>query len=541
MELRPYQNEAVDAVMESWQHYDKALLVLPTGTGKTIVFSNIAKRCVEGGDRVLILAHRGELLEQAADKLKSSTGIDSALEKAGSTAEGSFFPVTVGSVQTLQNKKRLERFPKDYYQVIIIDEAHHALSNSYQNVINYFENAKVLGVTATPDRGDMKNLGEVFENLAYEYSLPQAIRDGYLCRIKAQTIPIDIEIGNVKMSQGDYQAGDLGTALDPYLEEIARQLPKYCWDRKTVIFLPLVSTSQKMCQLINEQEGMSACEVNGNSSDRADVLADFEAGKYNVICNSMLLTEGWDCPVVDCVIVLRPTKVRSLYCQMIGRGTRLYPGKDHVLLLDFMWHTSRMDLCRPACLVGKNQNEIDAAMKVIDAGAEPVDIDEAMEKGAEDAKRQREEAAAKLLEENRKKKAKMIDVMQYIYSIDASDLEDYEPAFGWEAEPPSEKQLSTLERCGINAESIPNKGYATKLLDRVFNRIDAGLSTPKQIKILERYGFRNVADWTKEGASKLMGIIAKNRWMVPSWIDRNTYNPDPKKAEEEIEVINWDE
>ena len=156
------------------------------------------------------------------------------------------------------------------------------------------------------------------------------------------------------MSQqnGDFKASEIGTALDPYLEQIAEQMLVHCKNRKTVVFLPLVKTSQKFRDILNKK-GFSAGEVNGNSADRAQVLQDFNDGKYNVLCNSMLLTEGWDCPSVDCIVVLRPTKIRSLYCQMVGRGTRLSPetGKDHLLLLDFLWMTERHELCHPANLI----------------------------------------------------------------------------------------------------------------------------------------------------------------------------------------------
>ena len=178
MELRPYQKEAKEAVFEQWGNGTRrTLLVLPTGCGKTIVFAKITEDCVQNGDRVLILAHRGELLEQAADKIAKATGLGCATEKAEQSCLGSWFRITVGSVQSLMRETRLSRFPEDYFNTIIIDEAHHCISDSYQRVLNHFTDAKVLGVTATPDRGDMKNLGQVFESLAYEYTLPKAIKE----------------------------------------------------------------------------------------------------------------------------------------------------------------------------------------------------------------------------------------------------------------------------------------------------------------------------------------------------------------------------
>ena len=312
MELRPYQQEAKDAIFEQWDSgVLKTLLVLPTGCGKTVVFAKVTEDCVRQGSRVLILAHRGELLDQAADKLKKTTGLGCAVEKAESSCQGTWFRVVVGSVQTLMREKRLSSFDSDYFDTIIIDEAHHCISDSYQRVLQHFSGAHVLGVTATPDRGDMKNLGTYFESLAYEYTLPKAIKEGYLSPIKALTIPLKIDMSSVSVQAGDFKASDISTALDPYLQGIAEEMKKYCQDKKTVVFLPLVKTSQKFRDLLNEN-GFRAAEVNGDSQDRAEILKDFDSGKYNVLCNSMLLTEGWDCPSVDCIVVLRPTKVRSL-------------------------------------------------------------------------------------------------------------------------------------------------------------------------------------------------------------------------------------
>ena len=287
MELRPYQEAARQAIFDQWDSgVNRTLLVLPTGCGKTIVFAKVAEDCVRDGKRVLILAHRGELLEQAADKIHKSTGLGCAVEKAEFSCAGSWFRIVVGSVQTLMREKRLAQFPVDYFDTIIIDEAHHCLSDSYQRVLGHFPDAKILGVTATPDRGDMRNMGDFFESLAYEYTLPKAIKEGYLTPIKALTLPLKLDLSGVGISAGDFKAGDLGTALDPYLHQIADEMCKYCVDRKTVVFLPLVKTSQKFKDILH-QKGFRAAEVNGDSRDRAEVLDAFDRGDYNVLCNSM--------------------------------------------------------------------------------------------------------------------------------------------------------------------------------------------------------------------------------------------------------------
>lgn len=526
MELRPYQQEAKEAVFEQWENGTRrTLLVLPTGCGKTIVFAKITEDCVRHGDRVLILAHRGELLEQAADKIHKATGLGCAVEKAEESCQGSWFRIVVGSIQTLMREKRLGRFPADYFNTIIIDEAHHCISDSYQRVLQHFPEAHVLGVTATPDRGDMRNLGQYFETLAYEYTLPKAIKEGYLCPIKALTIPLKIDMSSVSVQAGDFKVGDISTALDPYLERIAQEMEKYCRNKKTVVFLPLVKTSQKFRDILNSH-GFQAAEVNGDSQDRSEVLEAFEKGNYNVLCNSMLLTEGWDCPSVDCVVVLRPTKVRSLYCQMVGRGTRLSPGKDHLLLLDFLWHTERHELCHPASLICQDEEVARQMTKNIEEAGCPVDIEEAEKTAAEDVVAQREEALAKQLDEMKRRKGRLVDPLQFEMSIQAEDLSGYVPAFGWEMAPPSDDQKRTLEKLGINAENIDNAGKASKLLDRLNKRKAEGLSTPKQIRQLEQRGFQNVGTWTFGQAKKLIDRIAANGWRTPRGIVPQEYRPD---------------
>lgn len=529
--LRPYQQQARERIHAEWENgHTRTLLVLPTGTGKTIVFASVAADQVRAGDRVLILAHRGELLEQAADKLQRSTGLVSAVEKADATCLNTWFRVVVGSVQTLQRTARLERFSHDYFGTIIIDEAHHAITDGYRRILDYFGSAKVLGVTATPDRGDMRNLGEVFDSLAFEYKLTDAIKEGYLCRIMAQTIPLKLDISSVTMSGGDYAVGDLGTALDPYLEQIAAEMAQRCKGRKTVVFLPLITTSQKFRGLLNSH-GFRAAEVNGQSTDRKEVLADFDAGKYNVLCNSMLLTEGWDCPSVDCVVVLRPTKVRSLYSQMVGRGTRLSPGKTDLLLLDFLWMTDKHELCRPADLVCEDRTVARQMTENLAESGCPQDIEEAAVQASEDVVAQREEALAKQLEEQRRKKAKLVDPLQYEMSIQAEDLAGYVPAFGWEAGPPTEQQAAALEKLGILPDAVESAGKASLLLDRLHKRRDEGLTTPKQIRCLEKYGFQHVGRWSFEQTKHMIDRIAASGWRgVPKGVTPSTYTPPAEPA-----------
>ena len=535
MKLRPYQQEARKAIENEWREgRRRTLLVLPTGCGKTVVFCSVAADCADAGERVLILAHRGELLEQAADKMEKLTGMQCALEKAESTSIGSMFPVTVGSVQTMMQQSRLDRFPHDHFDTIIIDEAHHSLSDSYRRILDHFSSAKVLGVTATADRGDKKSLGEIFDSIAYEYTMPEAMHEGYLCRIKAQMLPVNIDMSGVRVSEGDFSAGDLGDTLEPYLEGIADSMRDAgCMERKTVVFLPLVATSKRFAQMLSER-GFDAMEVDGDSADRAETLARYDAaGPGAALCNSMLLTEGWDCPSVDCIVVLRPTKVRSLYVQMVGRGTRPSPatGKKDLLLLDFLWMTGRHELCRPANLIAKTPETAQRMTEISEGTHEARDLEECESQAERDIVAEREASLAEQLKQNSRSKSRLVDPIEFEMSLNAEDLISYEPTFEWEFKPPTEKQIAFIERSGIDASSIPTRGMASALMDRIIKRSKSKLATPKQIRFLRKKGFMDSEMWQKEEAKAVIDRIAENGWMVPWDIDPATYRPDSQRGE----------
>ena len=524
MELRPYQAEAVEAVLNEWQSgRRRTLLVQATGTGKTIVAAKVAEDRVKNGGRVLMMAHRDELLTQARDKIRAATGMDTSLEKSKSTSLGTGLPITVGSVQSLSRGRRLENFSPDHFTDIIIDEAHHSLSPTYQKVLKHFPNANVLGITATPDRGDMKDLGDYYESLAYEYNIDKAIEDGYLCPITAKMIPLKLDISKVGLHQGDFAPGESACALEPYLDSIASHMEKCCEGRKTVVFVPLVRIAEKFVKILN-MHGFSAAEVNGKSKYRRKILNDFRDGKYNVLCNAMLLTEGWDCPEVDCIVVLRPTKIRSLYAQMVGRGTRIWPGKENLLLLDFLWMTAKHDLCKPSCLVSKDEKTALKIDRLIRKNGE-YDLMEAEESAARDVLAEREKALASAIEGNTGRNGRSVDPIKYALSIMAEDIAEYTPTFEWEKEPPTVRQLEYLSRRGIHTGAISTKGLASMLIDKLAKRSVKGLSTPRQIMYLEGLGYRNVGDWSFRQASSMIGMISRNGWEILKCYDPKTFVP----------------
>jgi len=469
-------------VLTKFREHGKLLAVLPTAAGKTVIFSNTAERFLPG--RTLILAHREELLTQAADKLTKATGIVAETE-CGNLFASLDAPVVVASVQTLMREKRLNRWPRDHFNFVVVDEAHHALADSYQRVLRHFdEHAKILGVTATPDRGDKKSLGAYFEDIAFEVSLHELIEQGYLARIVVRTMPVEIDLASVRTLAGDYNDADLGDAIEPALRKIVSAMRDAIGTRKTIVFLPLIRTSRRLVELC-EEAGLTAAHIDGQSEDRADILARFAAGEFQILSNSMLLTEGFDEPSVACVVCLRPTKVRALYAQIIGRGTRLHPGKDNLLVLDFLWMTGRHSLVRPAHLVASTPEIAEAMIaKAAAAGDEEHDLlaDEI------DAKTQREAALAAELAAHAKRASRQLDPVEFALSLHELDLAEYEPTMPWHSQPASPKQLALIERNGLDPQAIRDKGHAAAIIDRILARRNLGLATPKQVACLRRNG-----------------------------------------------------
>jgi superfamily II DNA or RNA helicase len=348
LDLRPYQLQSINSVLRKWSEFDRLLGVAPTGSGKTIKFAHIANARAQTG-RVLIMAHRDELIDQARGKLFKACELLSSKEKASDYADPDA-GVVVASVQTLARNSRLQRFARDHFQTVIVDEAHHTLADSYLRILNHFGQAKVLGVTATPDRGDKRDLARFYEDIAFEISLLDLIKDHWLCPIRIKTVPLKIDISAVGMRAGDYSEEELAQSIEPMLHELADAICVNVADRKTLIFTPLVRTADQFADILR-QRGLAAESVCGESPDRKGILSRFASGETGVLCNAMLLTEGYDEPSIDCVIPLRPTTIRSLYSQQIGRGTRIHPGKENLLLLDFLWLSRTHDLVGPASLI----------------------------------------------------------------------------------------------------------------------------------------------------------------------------------------------
>ena len=482
MDLRPYQQDCLASVKRCREDSagPKLLVVIPTGGGKTIVFAKMAE--AEEG-RVLILAHREELIQQAVEKLHRATGIFASVEMADQRAS-LHSKVVVASVQTML--RRRDRFPVDHFSLIIVDEAHHALADSYLDTLGRFDShACVIGFTATPDRGDKKNLGSYFEHIAFEISLLELVKQGFLSTIKVRTIPLQIDLSGLRKKRGDYDAGELGAAIDPMLPQLADAIAAEAWDRKLAIFLPLVKTSETMCKLLL-QRGIRSEHVDGDSWDRPDVLRRLAKDETRAVCNAMLLTEGWDEPSIDCVVNLRPTKVRALYSQIVGRGTRLYPGKDHLLLLDFLWQSEQHSLIKPAHLIARDEEEAQEIAAVINAATAGGEEEPDLIKVSASVEEQRLKKIRERIERNKDRKAGTYDALDFALAVEDNCLAGWEPVSEWDALAPTEGQLAVLDANKIDVSAVTMRGHASALIELVMARRNLGLASPAQVMKLKQ-------------------------------------------------------
>jgi len=521
MALRPYQVEAIEKIAKGWETYSRQLAVLATGAGKTIIFSHITKAEVAKGGRVLVVAHTEELLDQAADKLFKSTGLVSEREKAQDFASLSA-NVVIASIQTLAKDARLTAFPDDHFSLIICDECHRLLAVSYQKVFNYFHfgrqsldpewvmpepgapfkyHARVLGVTATADRGDKRNLGQYLQGCLVEYGILEAVRDGYLVRPIAKTLPLKIDLKGVKMRGHDLDAAQVSERLTPLLKEIARQIKIEAGDRKTMIWLPSVDAAQRLSEAL-KAEGLNASFVSGACPDRVEKIEAFrKAGIGSVICNAMLLTEGVDIADVSCGCMLRATRIRSLLVQAMGRGTRVLPGvidgletaaervaaiaasaKPNMLILDFLWLSDRLDLISAVDLVATRPALRDAMAKA--AGEGTVDLLELEGVATRDLLKSLEAAAKK----NANKAARVMDPLAWAVDLGDEKLATYEPETAFDARPPTPGQLTLLQKQHFDISKIRYFGQASAVITRLMARYRMRLASPQQLHFLHQLG-----------------------------------------------------
>ncbi len=544
MKLRDYQLRAVEGVYEQWREHQATLVVMPTATGKTVMFSEVLRR--RPGGRALVLAHREELIFQAVEKIAAMTGERPEIEMAEMRAaphdaKGLFHrpSVVVSSIQTQcageDGAGRMIRFDPYEFSMLVVDEAHHATASTYRRVLDYYrqnENLKVLGVTATPDRADESALGQVFQSVAFDYEITDAINEGYLVPVLQRSVTVSgLDYSSVRTTAGDLNGADLARVLEfeDMPQRIVSPTLELIGDRRTLLFAASLAHAERITEIFNRYRSGMARWVHGGTpkDERRTMLSDYAAGRFQVLVNVGVATEGFDEPGIEVVIMARPTKSRALYAQMAGRGMRPSADIAHGLnerddsagrreliaasvkptceIVDFVGNSGRHKLITTADILGGNYDDevIDRARQRAEQSGQPVDMTKELAQAEKDLAK--EKAVARRLKLRLKADYK-IDV------VDPFDVLQIQPPRlrGWDAdEPATEKQVAFLDKAGVPTAKLTQR-LANRLITEVIQRRDNKRCTFKQAKLLARFGYR--PDMSFAEAKEVIDALAKNHW-----------------------------
>ncbi|MBN1123359.1 MAG: DEAD/DEAH box helicase [Sedimentisphaerales bacterium] len=546
MILRPYQEEAVKNTIDAFQQHDAVLAVMATGLGKTVFFSHIAKDFMSRG-RVMVLAHREELISQAKDKLLRVTGIDADIEMGDSWAMNNYFKseIVVSTIQTqvagMDGEGRMTRFEPHEFSSLIVDEAHHAVAPTYQRVIKYFRqnpSLKVLGVTATPDRADELALGKIFSTVSYEYDIRDGIDDGWLVLIEQNLVEVhSLDFSQMRTTAGDLNGKDLAEQMEheENLHGIADPTIQIVGDRKTLVFAASVDQAERLAEIFNRHRSGSAEFVTGKTPKeyRRKIFDAFAKRELQYLVNVGVATEGFDDPSIEVVVMARPTKSRCLYTQMAGRGTRPLEGlvdglsdaaarksaiadsaKPSLEIIDFVGNCGRHKLVTSADILGGRYEDdvIDLAKQTAREESQrtgkPVDMMTELQKAESEIARRRR------MREEAEQRKHIIAQAQFkttrVDPFNVFDITPYREPAWHKGRPATEKQLNVLERNGVSTDGVTFI-QASQIIDTLVKRREANLCSYKQAKLLRRHGI-DPTEVTFEHAKQIINLLAANGW-----------------------------
>lgn len=536
--LRYYQEEARDGTYGVWRDARSALVVMATGMGKSRLVAAIVGDWAQGD--VLVLVHTDELVRQMVRELERTTGEHVGIEKAEERSDERD-RIVVASVQSLTRQNRLDRLGKKRFGLIVTDEAHHATANSYLRIYAWFDEAKMLGVTATPDRGDEKALGQVYDEVAYVMDIQQGIEAGYLVEVEAEEVPVEgLDISHVGTSGGDLAAGQLDEAMVKSVEAIVHQSVRIAPDRPGIWFWPGVKTAQYATEKFNLLQPGSTGFISGGTQpeERRQLIEDFKAGRLLRLSNCAVLTEGFDAPRAEVIGWARPTKSRSVLCQGVGRGTRpvvdlsMWKGRDEAHLrralisgsekpkctiLNFVGESGKHSLVGPEDALGGNYSEAEVAKAKKKKGGNVL-------KNLADARRELKRIAESVKVTGQASPTRRYDPFGVFHVKEPSDAAEIR--FGYK--PMTEGQRNTMLKMGLKESDLEtmSRAKASKWLDAAFKRLDLNLASFKQLRLLQKHGVDDV-NLPFSRAKEAIDYIAQNGWKVldPARLNRILYEP----------------
>lgn len=523
--LRPYQEEAVAAILASLGRFRSTLAVMATGTGKTETAAFVVKRWP---GRVLWLAHRDELIAQARERLERITAEPVATEKASDYASRDA-RLVVGSVQTVASPTRMADMGD--FGLIVVDEAHHAPATTYRRIIDHFATAKVLGLTATPDRADEKALGKVFEDVAYVMDLGNAIGEGWLVPIQARMVEVErLDISAVGKVGKDLAVGALDEAMLDAVRGVVSHTLRLEPTLQAIAFWPGVKSAELACDVFNKEDPGSTCFISGETEEglRRRLVADFRAGRVKRLMNCAIAVEGFDAPNAALIVMARPTLSRGLFAQMVGRGSRPHAGvvdgpataeerrtaiassdKPCCKILDFVGNAGKHSLVSAVDLLGGDysDDEVALAKKREKKAAGPVDPAMLLAEARADIQRAAERAAAMVA---RSATVRDVDMFRML-GVQASSVSYLDRRFGYK--PMSEKQHDMLLNAGFKQEQLAEVGSrgASSMISKLVERRTRGLATLKQLAVVRKHV--QVPDTlTFDKAREMMDYVASTGW-----------------------------
>lgn len=478
--LRGYQAAAVEAIRRRFLAGDRSTMIeLPTGAGKTLIFSEVVRRALAKGKRALVLAGRKELLSQARAKLRAA-GVEAALEQGPNRAGDA--RAVVASVATLRGK-RLENWPADTFDLVIIDECHHAVADTYQAILARFSSARVIGCTATGDRADGLGMGRAFASVAYRYTIREAIADRWLVPIVARRVRLAVDLDAISTTAGDFDKGELAHAMtDPtVITASADAMLANLGTRQTIAFCVDIAHAEALAAALNTLRPGCARAVSGRSTDkeREAAAVDLAAGRYQIATNAALWVEGFDLPVVSGIVMAKPTRSRAVFVQAAGRGLRLAEGKADCYLLDLSGSTRKHRLIGPADILADRLTDEEAQLAAEAMEGEPIDPSVAIE--------QARAAAAEHLK---------LGVRRWVIE-EVGDLlgESIEPEGRDGGDLATTAQRDAVRRAGFDDVPIAlTRAQASRILDLVRRRREEGRATVPQVRLLRRLGVDG-AEW----------------------------------------------
>ncbi len=539
--LRPYQTSALEATRSQLKQYASTVVVLPTGLGKTVYAAKLISEWEQGN--TLFLAHTRELIEQAADKLGHELGYKPVVEMNVQGADPDSLwqggLAVVGSVQSMYSDRRLDKYKRHPFGLIVVDECHHSTASTYKKVVGFFQainpNIKVVGITATPNRSDGTALGLMFESVAYQMSINDAVNDGWLVPVLQEYIVVDslsfdgIKTKKNEFGEADFAAGQLEELLvqEEMLHKMAVPAIEKLGDRPALFFTASVRHAHELSAVLNRYKPNSSAAVDGTTPKemRKDVIRDFSNGKTQFLCNCAVLTEGFDAPACAAIVMGRPTKSLSLYTQMLGRGLRPLPGIVDGIEESQERKLSILTSAKPSCFVldfvGNSNHKLASAYDVLGGNYDAETKELARKEGQQkkDVSETMDQAAALLMIEREWKEREDIKAQEVRYGshrVDPFD-DDAPEVVGSDYTGPyrgtaTDSQVRLLVNLGV-AQATAER-FSKKQAGAIIDKMGKDTCTVKQAATLRRAGIDPTGIGIKK-ASRWIDALAANGWQKP--------------------------